>query len=301
MTSFTQKQLRFTFVLANNATFEGTGSNMLVVSGLRAHITAKGSGAPAFPEAEIKIYGLRQDDMNALTALQLGPLGPANTIGFQRNAVTVEANSGDGWSTVFLGDIYSAGPDYSSMPDVFLRVMGRVLLHDSILPTDVTSYTGPTDAVTVISNIVAKMRRTLENNGVSGITLSNPYFASTATEQLRAACEQAGVGYFVDPSYPVVAIAPAGQPRNTPTWVLSPETGLVGYPTLDSLGNIRVRALYNPAFRFGGRLRIEGSDLPRVNGEWAIRILTNTLESVNPNGAWFSDLECWPANTALVG
>lgn len=302
MTTFTQKQLRFKFVLANTSQkFDTSGNNTLSVTGLRASVIAKSAGAPAFPEADIRIYGLRQDDMNLLTALQLGAIGAGDTVAFNNNAVTVEANSGDGWSTVYAGSIYSAGPDYSAMPAVSFRASARLLYYASMTPAEVTSYTGPTDAVTVIENIAAKQGLKVENNGVSGISLSSPYFAGVLPDQLRDACSQAGITYWLDPSFPVVAIAPVGRPRNTPVWVLSPATGLVGYPTIDSLGYVRVRAVYNPAFRFGSRLTITGSDVPRANGQWAIRRLTNTLESQNPGGPWFSDIECWPLNLALVG
>ncbi len=125
MTTFTKKDLRFTFVLSNNAAFDVTGNNTLTVNGLRATASIKGAGMPAFPEAELAIFGLKQDDMNALTALAFSPDG------MQRNTVTVEADGGRGFSTVFSGQIITSGPDYDAIPQVPLKVFARVLGFDS--------------------------------------------------------------------------------------------------------------------------------------------------------------------------
>lgn len=299
MTTFTFKQLRFTFTLANNAVFEGTGSNVLTVTGLRASVSVKGSGFPAFPEAGARIYGLRQSDMNALTALA-NIVQTDAPLPWQRNSVSIEADSGDGFSTVFAGQIVTAGPDYSSMPDVALQLLARVMFFDSVNPATPTAYTGATDVAVIAAAIVAKMGKVLENNGVQGITLDSPYFANTLAEQLRDLAAQSGIDVYNDFGDNVVAICPKGQPRQTPTWVLSPATGLVGYPTLDSLGYTQTRAVYNPAFRFGGRVTVQGSDVPRANGAWLIRALSHNLESIKAGGAWFSDLKLWPATVALL-
>lgn len=287
MTTFAAKQLRFTFTLSNNATFEGTGNNTLVVSGLRAAVRIKGSGLPAFPECDVLINGLKQDDMNALTALSF------QTLALQRNSLVVDADSGNGqgFSTVFAGQIITAGPDYSDMPAVSFRAQCRVLGFESINPATPTGFTGATSVATIVQTIAAKMGFAFENNGVD-VVLNSPYLPLTLAEQLRTVCQQAGIDCYTEGN--VIAITPKGQPRSVPTWVLSPATGLVGYPTLDSRGFIQVRSVFNPAFRFGGPVRIEGSDLPRANGDWLIGVLSHHLESLAPGGPWFSDLLCYP-------
>lgn len=285
MTSFTAKQLRFTFVLSNNATFEGTSSNQLVVAGLRAVVEMKGAGLPAFPQASMRIYGLRQDDMNALTALAF------RTFGLQKNSVLIEANSGDGWSTVFAGQIMTAMPDYTSMPDVSILVQAQTGGFELINPATPAAYVGATDVAVIVAAIAAKMGVAFENNGVT-TRLDSPYFPGTLGEQLRAVVAQSGISCYQEAA--LIAIAPPGVPRATPVWVLSPDTGLIGYPAFDSYGFVRIKALYNPAFRFGGRIRIEGSDVPRTNGEWIIGAITNNLESVKPSGNWFTEMTVYP-------
>ena len=291
MSTFTAKRLRFTFSLANAAaTFEGTNSNTFVVTGLRAAVHMNGSGFPAFPEARAVINGLKQDDMNALTALSF------QMEGVTRNVFIVDADSGDGWSTVFAGEIVEAGPDYSNMPAVGFHILARVLFFFSINPAPVTAYTGATSVASIVSNIAARMGKAFENNGVTTV-LDSPYLPGTLAEQLRSVCQQAGIDCYNDPAGNVIAITPKYQPRRVPRWVLSPAIGLVGYPKLESRGYIQARSVFNPAFRFGGPVRIEGSDLPRANGDWMIGVLSHTLESETPGGAWFSDSLCYPAGS----
>lgn len=315
--SFAKKQLRITLALSNNAVFQGTNSNTLVLSGLRASASLKSNGFPAFPNAEIKIYGMLQSDMNALSALA------TNVNGFKRNTIIVEANSGNGYSIAFAGQIVTAMPDYTGAPDVFFRVTAQTLFFEALNPTDPASYTGPTDVATIVQNIAAKMGYAFENNGVDQ-QLDSPYFANTLAEQLRAVADAAGIDVYCDGqvgplgaanlgepgtlSGNVIAICPRGEPRNTPVWVLTKDTGLVGYPMRDSNGYIRMRVLYNPAFRFGGLVDLQNSGIANIanqqvfdvnDGAWLLSTITHTLESEKPGGSWYSDLLAYPRGRPL--
>lgn len=298
--TFGIKRLRFTFTLSNNSVFAGTNSNILVVGGtpspdvgLRATATIKGSGLPAFPEADFQVWGMKQDDMVALTALQFQPLG------MQRNTVQCDASPDDGatWSTVFVGQIVTGGPDWSNMPDVPLNINARLLAFESLNPAPPTSYTGNTSVDSIVSTLAAKLGKTFYNNGVS-VQLSNPYFGGTLAQQLRSVCQQAGIDCYNDPSSNVIEICPKGVPRNVPTFNLSPGSGLVSQPRLDyNRGFVNVRAYFNPALRFGGPVSVSGSLVPTANGSWVIGTIKNSLSSLMAGGPWFSDLLLYPPNS----
>ena len=301
--SFAEKLLRVTFTLSTNAVFEGTGGNTLVLSGLRTLAVVRGSGFPAWPEADLAVYGMRVSDMNALSSLA------SNVELITRNSVQIEANSGAGWSTVFNGQIVSAYVDYSGAPEVCLRVQCRALYLESIQSSPAVSYPGPTDAATMLSNIAAKTGYTFENNGVTA-QLSNPYCAGTVGDQIKQIVQAIGCEFYVEGN--VLAVAPVGTPRNVPSFTLSPTTGLVGYPVADSRGYLSTRALFNPAFRFGGPVTIAGSDVvvdpsnktqtfnARANGNWYIGAIQHTLEAVKFGGAWFTDMLLQPLGTQPV-
>lgn len=289
--SFTVKQLRFTFTLANNAVFAGTNSNTLVVQGLRAMITVRGSGLPAFPDCDIEIYGMKEADMIALTALQFQPLA------MLRNTVQCDANSGSGWSTVFIGQILTGGPDWSNMPDVPLSINARLLAFDSLNPAPATSYTGVTSVATIVSALAAKLGKAFVNNGVN-VQLANPYFPGTLADQLKAVCQHAGIDCYNDPTATFIEICPKGAPRNLPTFELTPTSGLIRQPQLDyNRGYVNVFSLWNPAFRFGGPLTVSGTNVPTANGKWVIGTITNTLSSLTPQGPWQSQMLLYPPNS----
>jgi hypothetical protein len=289
MQTFTLKQLRFTFTLGSNAIFKGTNSNVLTVSGVRATVNIKGSGMPAFPEADMTIYGLLQQDMIALTSLAFQPLG------LNRNTVMVEVNSGQGWSTVFIGQMITSGPDYKEIPAASFKLTARVLGYESLSPAPSASYTGATSVATIVGTLASQMGYAFENNNVS-VTLTNPYFSGTLAEQLRAVRQQAGIDVYTEGN--VIAICPKGTPRQLQAFVLSPTSGIDGYPVLDyQRGFVNAVAVFNPGFRFGGPVTVQGSDVPPANGSWVIGTLSHTLESLMPSGKWFSSMLLYPPNS----
>lgn len=308
-TSFAKKLLRVTFLLSNNAKFQGSANNVLTLTGLRTTASLKCYGFPNFPDGTISIYGMAQSDMNALASLEL------NTLGYSKNAIIVEADSGSGFVTVFAGQILEARIDYSNQPDVFFWIRAQVLGYQLLAPGKAISYTGATDVAEIVSTLAGLMGATFQNDGVQA-TLDSPYFGGTYAEQLRSVVQHAGIDLYTEaapgattPDAPAVAvvITPKGQPRSTLTYVLSPSSGLVGYPMRDSVGFVHARALFNPAFRFGGTVQIKDSGVQNVggsgpsydigDGKWLIGALSHTLEAVKFGGAWFSDLVLYPPGT----
>ena len=263
-------------------------------------------GNPSFPEADITIFGMLQTDMNALSALSA--LANPST-GISPNTVQLDANSGQGWSTVYFGQIISAQIDYDSAPDVSFKISSRNLVFESIQQATPLSYTGATNVADVVETLATKMGRNFVNHGVTTVA-SRPYLAGTLTQQLKKICGDYGVSLYIDPASNTLNIAPSGQPIDTPTFTLTPQNGLVGYPKIDSRGYVVARCLFNPALRFGGTVTISGSDvvidptLPksfnsRADGTWICSSLAHTLEAVKFNGAWFSEMLLIPQG-ALV-
>lgn len=301
--SYTVKRLRATFTLnGNNAVFAGTNSNVLVLTGLRMTAIVTGAGIPAFPEASLRIYGMAQQDMNALAVVKVTGGKPDYS---NLNSLQIEADSGNGFAFVFSGQIYQAGPDYSQLPDVSLSVHAQAGGFEQLIPAQPTSYPVGVPVSTIVSNIASKMSRVFENDGVTAIASGNPYYAGTLTDQLRTVCAQYNILYSLEATN-LLVISPAGVARtNVAAWTLSPDSGLVGYPEVLGNGYLNVRSLFNPAFRQNGPLTIEGSDvvidpnLPTTlnslaNGKWVIGPLTHMLEALKPGGAWFTDMLVYP-------
>lgn len=292
--TFTIKQLRFTFTLANNAVFNGA-NNTLVIAGLRASVKLSFPPPPAFPTMNARIYGMLQSDMNALTALT------QNVMTMQRNSVLIEANSGAGWSAIFDGQLITTIPDYSDLPNACLRLYAMTLGYDKLNPTPPTSYAPAADVATVISAICQKLSpaRAVVNTGVSQTFPGATYFAGTAADQLTAAAKKAGIAFYMD-QIGIVEITPSGKPRNTPIFVLTPQAGLVSYPSFEDINIVSAQAVFNPALVYGGQVQIKGSQQlsanPQfnVNGTWQIINVDHDLSSLLPDGPWFSSMRLQP-------
>lgn len=303
--TYTVKALRVTFTLTNsNAVFPGTNANQLQVTGLRMSAVIKGAGLPAFPEASIRIYGIAQQDMNALAIVPVQGGKPEYTF----NTVQIEADSGSGFTFIFSGQIFQAGPDYSGAPDVNLYVHAQSAGFDQLTAANPTAYPGVANVADIANNIASKMSMAFENDGVTG-TLTNAYYSGTLTNQLKKLKKDAGF-YAAIENQNLLVISPAGVARtNVPAFVLSPASGLVGYPEVLGNGYLNVRSLFNPAYRQNGPITIKGSDvvidpsLPKTlntlaDGDWIIGPLTHTLECLKPGGAWFTDMKLYPPNAA---
>ncbi|MGC8517903.1 MAG: baseplate hub protein [Steroidobacteraceae bacterium] len=286
----TEKQLRVTLTLGKpGATFPQTGDNTLIITNLR--MTAIVQGVVRFAtQVDLKIYGMRQPDMNALTVLFFGPT-PSIQL---NNTVKVEANGGDGWTQVFFGTIIQGSPGYQDMPGVPFHVMARFGYFEGIAATTALSYPNGVSVATAVQTVANEMNMQFENNGVTASLSSGSYFPGSPWAQLRAICSAADVDYYTGIN--TISICPKGAPRqNTPIVLLTPQSGLIGYPRIE-VGGIGVDCYYNPAIENGGVIQVAGSDLPAANGPWLPYALTHALSTWTPDGRWHSTLHClWQA------
>lgn len=277
-TSFVKRRLRVVLTLADQVTYQGTNANTLTIEGLRIIVKTKYAGAVA-PEATVEIYGMKQDDMNSLTMLAWKALS------IKRNTIQIFALDAGAWFEVFHGNILDAVPDYEAAPDVPLRINAISLLFDKLAKANPTSYKGSVAAADVIGKLAGSINYTFENQGVTAL-ISNPYYPGTVVDQMRAVATAADCDLFVDGT--CVAISLRAQPRDLPTVVISPSTGLIGYPSIDNQG-IRLSCLWVPGLRIGAPVRIV-SDIPKANGDWRIYSLSFLLESERPDGQWFAEM-----------
>ena len=281
--SFTIKQLRVTLILAaTNAVFPGTNSNRLVLTNMRVSAEVQ-TVARQSPTARIRIYGMGQADMDALTVAW------ANFPVVLNNIVTLEANSGDGWTQVFSGTIKEAQPMYRGAPNVYFQLAAVIGYDHKINPVAPTSYAETVDIGTVAGDIAERMGFAFVNAGADAVLAGPAYFDGTLYDQLYTACGAAKADfYFLNDT---LLITPAGAPRSRlPAVILNPQTGLQGYPQYTGAG-LEVVALFNPAFSCGTPIELD-SIVPGAVGRWFPNGMTHTLESRLPSGKWETTLNC---------
>ena len=146
----------------------------------------------------------------------------------------IEIAAGDiesGMSTVFRGTITSGFADFTGAPDVVFHVVAHIGGIEVMVPIAPTSFKGGADVATIMAGLAMQMGLNFENNGVK-VQLSNPYFPGTGRTQAQACAEHAGIEWIIDNG--TLAIWYPGQARGGVASLLSPSTGMVGYPAYTS-------------------------------------------------------------------
>lgn len=280
--TFRQRALDFTFLLGLGANGED-GYETVTVTGLRSRVTIEKTPAPMANTAVIEIFGMDRSLMARLS--RLGMLATA----VRDNVVEVYASSETGGTSLaFSGGIWESWQDIRSQPDAALSIKSLTGLLAQMKPVSPTSYVGPVDVATILAGLASQMGYAFEGNGVS-VILSNPYLPGTAREQAMAAADAADVYLIFDDERKVMAVLTKGSSRSGTAPLISPETGMVGYPQYAGQGIIRVKTVYNPAIRFMGLVEVKSS-LTQANGFWPVVQLTHELDAQLPNGEWSSTI-----------
>lgn len=263
-----------------------SGTDVITVIGLRVTADIQRSAGASWSTASIRAYGVPLAVMNKLTTL--GQLYPD----IRQNRVTVTAgDENSGKAVVFSGIITEAFADFGGMPDVAFTVNAHTGIIDNLKPLPPTSFPEGADAATMAQSIATQMGYELENVGVQ-VRLPASYFPGTGRQQIEALGRAGRFETFVDDTAvpPRVVMIARGGIRNGTIPLISPATGLVGYPAYVQ-GAIAFRTIYNPNIRFRGNVQLETSLAP-ANGQWNVYEISHTLESEVPDGKWQSDIRC---------
>jgi hypothetical protein len=278
--SYVQRAIDITFTRANG-TFSDGGTNTATVSGLRISATITQAGGPGFNQLDCRIFGLTPSMQNDLSTLGMVVMIP------KRNTISLYAgDTQSGLGLAFAGTINSALQDFRSMPEVHFHIQAQTGLTAALQPISPSSYQNGADVVVLLEGLANQMGFSFENHGVSGVLLSNPYYGGTATQQARIAAHDAGINMILDNN--TMVIWPAGGVRDGVIPLISPDNGLVGYPTYTANG-LDFVCVYNPTIQFGGQVQIQSS-LPQATGIWQVCGMSHNLEAQMPGGSWFSSI-----------
>jgi len=289
MTSFeNKKQLRFVITLGTDK-FGETNNDQIILEGFRSAVDIDKAGGMMMGTLKAKIFGVKQDDMNSITTLRWRPDYAI------KNTVQVIAIDGKIETLVFAGNIVNAWGDYKSMPDVHLYIEAQSCYFNGLQPVQPFSIKGGVDVAFVMERIAKDMGLTFENNNVS-VMLSDIYLANTLKEQALEVAKAANCSLYIDDK--ILAITNKYLPRKGFIPEISPQSGLIGYPTFDAIG-VNFQTLFNPSVTFGGSIKLK-TDIKKAEGEWVVVSVAHKLESEKPGGAWFSTIRGSPYGFAII-
>ncbi len=281
--SFTQKRLDITLALGTG-NFGETGANVVTLSGCRAAAQMQMAGGPSMGRLDLKVWGLTLSMINQLSA----PYKAAMLL--RKNTVTVSAGDDvSGMAAVFSGTIVEAWTDASAQPDVCLSLTAFAGALAAAQPAPPTSYPKSADVAMIMSGLATLAGLAFENSNVS-VHLATPYFPGSLRDQMRACADAANINWTIDNN--TLAIWPRGGSRGKGVVIVSPETGLIGYPGYNSNG-VSVTTLFNPTIRFGATARVQ-SELMQACGDWFVTALSHSLEAELPGGSWFTSFQGAP-------
>jgi hypothetical protein len=293
------KRIDVTFIKGPNApgggVFAVSGTNTLKLSGLRASALVTKAGGVSQGGLQLRLWGMTLSNMNELTTLGM-------TITVDRlvlnNQVILEAGDDDaGMSVVHHGTVYNAWTDFTGMPEVAFHVTSNAGLYEAARAVPPTGYAGMVDVSTVLAGIASLAGWGFQNNGVD-VKIENTYHPGTAWDQMQQIVEHANINALRDDGAPpTLIIWPKGGTRFGEVPLVSPDTGMIGYPAYTANGII-VTTRYNPAIGYGQRVKVQ-SDLPQACGIWVVMTLTHTLDAETPNGTWQTRFEAVPLGLGI--
>lgn len=282
--SFARKRIDLTISLGTGQ-FGETGANTVTLTGLRIKADVREYGGDAMPQVQLRVYGLPLAMINQLTAI-----GPVNSaVLFHNSAQIAAGDEGSALTTLYSGNIWKSWGEFNGMPDVPLNIIAVGGLAASLKPVAASSYPGAADVGTIMQSMAKTAGLNFVNNGVS-VQLSNPYFPGTALAQIRECAQAADINFAIDVG--TLQIWPKGGARNIGIPTISPETGLVGYPTLSS-NELLLTTLFNPLVKIGGVVQVQSS-LQVACGQWIVQQISHSLESETPDGQWFTHIVAVP-------
>ena len=289
--SFTEKAVTLTIQLGKGD-FGESGYNTVTLAGYRCSVRIQRANLPDLGHADVRIFGMPPSIMN-----QLSTLGGNPYIGGRENQIIVAAGDASGMAQIFEGTINNGYQDFTGMPEVAFVIDANAGSLDLLKPAPPTSHSSTVDAATIMKSLAAQMTPPLNfvSDGVN-VKLSAPYLYGTILDQIRGVAFEANI--FAEIHNGTLYIWPRNGKRLVAPTAISPQTGLVGYPSLSGVQIFDLRTLFDPTLELGAGVTLTSSLTPAC-GTWYAGQMTHILESMTPGGAWFSDIELWSLNYML--
>lgn len=279
MGSFTNKTIQIVMAMAEGVF--SNGANQITVEGLPTSVNINKQGGDERPSCEVTIGNLSIDVVRQLTTLSFRPLQR------YKNQITINAGDvGKQLQTVFVGDFENAYGNFTNAPTMELKVKAIAAQHGALTASPATSVDGTEQVSYLVEQWAREAGCTLENNGVNA-SVRNAVYSGSPVDKAKALAREVGIELIIDDNKFI--ILPKGKAVEGNAVLVDKDHGLLGYPTFSNDG-IEFRAIFDPAFRIGGLVKVT-SIVPRASGTWKITKINTKLEAYMPSGgAWESSI-----------
>lgn len=275
--TYKQRQINLQFSSA-----QGT----LSLDGLRcAALINNPGGYSAYGQLQLRVYGMTLEQMN-----QYSSTG-TNMVAVQNQSVTVTAGDVGGTLTqVFKGTLIRSFIDFASAPDVCFTCAAVAGYYEKAKATAPNSYAGAQNAEDIIKAIATTAGFKFQNNGAHAV-LQNQYISGSAVDQMQAVARAASFPLAIENG--TVYIWPNDGARDDVVIDVSPQNGLVGYPTFWEAGFV-IKTEFNPLIANGRTVKLTSS-IPKANGKWPTQNVLHDLSTLTADGPWFTTARLSPS------
>lgn len=276
-----KKVIKITLTLQDGVqTFTAEGDNRLSSTGLAISTNITYGNGAISPTAQITAYGLPLSTVNKLTRVQW------NTMQAILNMVKIEVGEqGQPLKVAYEGNITFATVNTDGAPNVALVITSQMAVVEKMRPT--APFTIPkgeeVDAADIVKFLAQDMQYEFENYGVTHI-LTDTTLNGSNIEKIEKLAQMCDFDLYIEQR--LIVICKKGGDREVKIPIITPKTGLIGYPAPDQRG-VTFSCAYDPLVRFGGIVQIRESIIGDVvNQDWRVYGLVATLEANIPQGKW---------------
>ena len=236
-------------------------------------------------ELQLSIWGLPLTMINKLTVLGVNARERRNNV----ISVYVGDDGAGNMSLLYRGTIWSAYGDFQGSPENVFHILALSAAFEAVKPSETRTSPGEKDVAEILQVIADEMNLAFENNLTEPVKLRDRHYDGDVVTQIKEICQHAGIEGTIERG--VLAIWPRGGARKSTPVIISPKTGMVGYPVFCSNGVIAT-TIFNPTAVMGGKAKIESSLDPANGDDWNIVSLAHQLASEMPGGPWFTQYRC---------
>lgn len=256
------------------------GSKIKKIIGARSTANIKTFGGTNSNEANVTIWGLNRDDISTITQFSMWNGGRSF------NKLVIKAND----SVIYEGTIMNCVADFNQAPDISVNISCLPCAFLNVINAKPFSYNGDVKASEVIESIIKPFGMSLTNIDVDDF-ISSPFLQGTPYQQILQVVEH--IRCFVSFSYTDVYISKFGTPRDNSELLLSPETGLIGYPVYFN-SYLTVKTYFNPSYKSWQKIILK-THLPLASGSYTIGAINHNLSCELPGGQFESNLILYKA------
>jgi len=241
-------------------------------------IISNPGGSLNMGDLQLRAYGMKASDMNKFSTNHLFPME------VRGDTLTVSAgDSFSGLKQIFEGTVVSACINYGGAPDVAFDVNARPGYLYQVAPAAPNSYAGEVDVASMIESLAKRMGYGFKNNGVSS-KLNDQYLKGSAIDQVKTICEAARIVCNIENG--TITIWPNDGGSNDQILQISPETGLIGYPTFTRTG-VQIAMEFRPGIVLGQKINLLTS-VEKAAGIWFVQSVRYELSTLQPQGPWLT-------------